>query len=405
MIDWSAATFESQAAAASVIPLLLRALDRAPRNARLLEALGNVRLERYQFAAAASDFEAVLSIEPCSSLSRYRLAHCYNELGRHADCIALLDGKPTAGADRVEPELLHQRGVALAEVGRPEEAERSLRAALEIDPGHARAFEGLVRLLRKSERTADLIALCDGLATKGVRHARLLLEWGWALAMRGDPRACALALDPARLGQAELCSPVPMATTACFVGALADEIEEHPIILSELPRSDANRGSRRVHQLAGGARPELARALVAELQRTIDRFVASLRPAAFDPWREAAPPQARLNCWGLIQRCGEYEDWHFHPGGWLSGVCYLRLPETFSEAGEGAGCIEYGPHRGLAKAGVGPRESLRIAPREGLVLLGPSHILHRTIPFVATGRRVSFVFDVVPMSVGEGGGG
>ena len=41
-------------------------------------------------------------------------------------------------------------------------------------------------------------------------------------------------------------------------------------------------------------------------------------------------------------------------------------------------------------------DGCRYAPREGTLLLAPSHYLHRTIPTGSDEPRVSFVFDVVP---------
>jgi hypothetical protein len=161
------------------------------------------------------------------------------------------------------------------------------------------------------------------------------------------------------------------------------------------------RGAARVHHLMNGDRPDLLRALLAAIQAAVDRHMAALVAAAApdeepDPWLAARPARARLAPWGLIQKSGDYEDWHTHRGGWLSGVYYIQVPEPFSTAGDGAGCIEFGPPPSLVATGEPPGAPLRIAPREGLLLLCPSHYHHRTIPFVSDRRRISFAFDVCP---------
>ncbi|HEY0299818.1 MAG TPA: putative 2OG-Fe(II) oxygenase [Rhizomicrobium sp.] len=288
--------------------------------------------------------------------------------------------------------------MALAALGRPETAEANLRQALARQPGHVHALVMLARLLRKSGRGRELAALCGDIASRGVRHAQLLLESGRAAALTGDMAgARRLLLDHGRVARGAAPVPAPFADHAAFNAAFAEELLSNPVILDRFGTDDANRGSRRIHHLTGGRRPELVRALTTAIQAAIDRFVAALPAHGFDPWLEAVPRLARLNSWGLIQRSGEYEAWHLHRGGWLSGVYYVQLPAAFSVAGEGAGCIEFGAPPSLATAGLAPSPPLRIAPQAGMLLLAPSHYHHRTIPFAAPGYRLSFAFDVVPL--------
>jgi tetratricopeptide (TPR) repeat protein len=401
LIIWSDPTFESQPA--PVLALLTRALAAAPRDPRLLSKLGNVHLDRYDFAAAAQAFRAALAIDPTDLAVRLRLARCCNVLGREAECLSLLDPDGLSADEGDNPDIRYHRAVALDAVGKAGEAELEVRAALARDAYHSHACTLLMRLLRKSGRAKDLLAECEGLAAKGVRHAQLLLEWGRACALNADPRRAAqLLLDHARVFETALPAPQPFADIATFNAAFAEELLSHPVILADFPKDEANRGSRRIHHLTGGGRPELVRALAAEVQGAVDRLTEGLRQSdqaeRSDPWIEAMPKRARLHAWGLVQRSGEFEDWHFHRGGWLSGVYYVRIPDAFSEAEEGQGCLEFGPPPALVKTGLAPCRPLRIAPRQGLLVLSPSHYHHRTIPFTAAGYRMSFAFDVVPLN-------
>jgi hypothetical protein len=123
----------------------------------------------------------------------------------------------------------------------------------------------------------------------------------------------------------------------------------------------------------------------------LDAFNAA---SADDSWLQCRPVSAQLRAWGLIQGSGAYEEWHTHRGGWLSGVYYIAIPDEFSTDDDGAGCIELGPPKSLADRYP---ETLRIAPRSGMLLLMPSHFHHCTIPFVSQGKRISFAFDVRPL--------
>jgi tetratricopeptide (TPR) repeat protein len=351
-------------------------------------------LERYDFTGAAETFAALAHRQPCENLARIQLARCLNELGRSAEAAALLEGLEPEG--EAAAGLRYQRAFALLAVGQAAAAEAELRAVLAATPRHALACRLLMKLLREAGRRQEMLAACEALAAQGVRHSQLLLDWGRALAANGQLRqARALMFDPARIGRLELPAPPTFAETSDFRAALADALAGHHLAMSSFGMRDANCGSRRVEHLLGGGCAELARAFTATLQAAIDRFMGDLQPVYDpDPWLAARPRRARLSAWGLIQRSGEFEDWHSHPNGWLSGVCYLRLPRQFAAEGDGAGCIEFGPPSGLA--GLSPCAPQRIAPREGLLLLAPSHYMHRTIPFAGAGERISFAFDVVP---------
>ena len=60
-----------------------------------------------------------------------------------------------------------------------------------------------------------------------------------------------------------------------------------------------------------------------------------------------------------------------------------------------AGWIEFGrPYRTLPDA---PDATLRtIKPAEGTLLLFPSYLFHRTLPFAGDGERISISFDLQP---------
>ena len=218
---------------------------------------------------------------------------------------------------------------------------------------------------------------------------RALLTNG--LAFRDGGRVIAVLFDPARLWA------VTPALPAGFNIALAEELLTNPFPMSDFPTDEeANRGSRRVHNLLSGRDPKLIRTLIETLQGEVDALVRALAPRpGFDPWPAARPASAHIRPWGLLQQGGEYEEWHTHRGGWLSGVYYVRVPPSVSAEGAGRGCIEFGPPRSLRETAPDLIPVQRIAPREGLLLLAPSHYHHHTIPTGVGEPRISFAFDVV----------
>lgn len=98
--------------------------------------------------------------------------------------------------------------------------------------------------------------------------------------------------------------------------------------------------------------------------------------------------------WYVKMRQGGHLTSHIHETGWLSGVVYLALPRRPTGADDG--CIEF------STDGDGyPRQHENFpkrvfAPQVGDVVLFPSSLFHRTIPFSADEERVCVAFDVAP---------
>jgi Flp pilus assembly protein TadD len=387
MILWRAAEGDGVAPPDVALRLLEKALAADPANPHLHARLAALALDRYDFAGAEAAIARALELDPGMQHLRSALAHCRNLGGRHGQAIEAL-------APSAAPE--YERAVALNRLGRGDAAETELRALLAVDPNHRHACRQLCKWLRKAGRGAETLALCEQLYARGVRHAQLFHDWGFGLALAGDQgRAAALLFDPAKLAEIALPAPPGFSDIAAFNAALAEEILASPHILSDFASSEeANRGSRRLHALFAGRRPDLFRTVLEMLQSAVDAWKPP-RAGGFDPWLDARPGIARLRAWGLIQQGSDHEAWHIHRGGWASGVYYVRIPPEVAAAEDGRGAIEYGPPPRLEEALPGLVPPCRRPPREGSLLLAPSHYPHRTIPPETRSERISFAFDVV----------
>lgn len=397
-LEWDDALPDRVVSSDTSSSLLRRAAARAPDNAAIRVNLGTVLLERYAFAEAADAFGAALRIDPFRQDARLGLARCWNRMGRHEDVLALIDDTvPGATAD-----ARYQRGMAAAAMEQTGRAEQEFRAALDRDVHHREACFELGRILRRSGRLDALAALSAALWERGARHVQLLLDRGRALESAGElADARDLLFTEAMVTRTTLETPHGFATLADFNAAVGEELAGNPLPLTNLPADElAIRGGIRVNQLMSGARPELIRTLIDAIKTAIGRDLAgrAARTRPDDPWLACRPARASLRAWANIQDAGAYEDWHAHRAGWLSGVYYVEVPEAFSVDGDGAGCIEFGAPPSLAER---LPDRLRVAPRAGMLLLMPSHVNHRTIPFATAGRRISFAFDVRPARDGQ----
>ncbi len=86
-----------------------------------------------------------------------------------------------------------------------------------------------------------------------------------------------------------------------------------------------------------------------------------------------------------------YQSAHIHPGGWLSGVIYLKV---VPHLGKNEGAIEFG----LSGGNYFDTNSSTVThqPKEGDVILFPSSLHHKTIPFTTDEDRIIVSFDLMP---------
>ncbi|EED35036.1 hypothetical protein NOR51B_977 [Luminiphilus syltensis NOR5-1B] len=96
--------------------------------------------------------------------------------------------------------------------------------------------------------------------------------------------------------------------------------------------------------------------------------------------------------WSVRLANGGFHKNHYHPSGWVSGVCYLTVPEEVVR--QGRGWLKFG------EPGFRAREPLEadfwIKPKPGMMVLFPSYLWHGTAPLCEPSERITVGFDLVP---------
>jgi len=100
--------------------------------------------------------------------------------------------------------------------------------------------------------------------------------------------------------------------------------------------------------------------------------------------------------WYVKMQQGGHLSAHIHEFGWISGAVYLAMPDT--NGLEGA--FEYGTH-GDDYPITQPDKNFmfptaQIMPNVGDIVLFPSSLFHRTIPFNSADSRICIAFDLKP---------
>ena len=98
--------------------------------------------------------------------------------------------------------------------------------------------------------------------------------------------------------------------------------------------------------------------------------------------------------WYVKMQSGGHLSAHIHEIGWISGAVYLAMPASDGNAG----AFEYGLH-GDDYPMLGAQFSAKsVLPKVGDIILFPSSLFHRSIPFDSSQERICIAFDLKPAS-------
>ena len=181
-----------------------------------------------------------------------------------------------------------------------------------------------------------------------------------------------------------------------FNAELAHDILAHPSLQWE-PLGLAARGGSLTGNLLQSPTPAIL-GWEKLLRAAIDSLVARLEVDPGHPFLKRLPRRYRLNSWACVVPEGGVIDTHIHEQSWLSGAYYVSLPGSVSEQSETdhEGWIEFG--RPTREIPVSRAPQLRlIQPAEGMLVLFPSYLYHRTLPFHGGENRISVSFDLEPL--------
>jgi uncharacterized protein (TIGR02466 family) len=103
------------------------------------------------------------------------------------------------------------------------------------------------------------------------------------------------------------------------------------------------------------------------------------------------PLRKNLEGWHVILKQQGYQSAHIHPNSWLSGVIYLKVVPTLDK---NEGAIEFSLNSRNYYDVNSPKKIYK--PKVGDIILFPSSLHHRTIPFTTNTDRIIVSFDLTP---------
>jgi uncharacterized protein (TIGR02466 family) len=176
-----------------------------------------------------------------------------------------------------------------------------------------------------------------------------------------------------------------------FLESLHDEVTGLDGLVPD-PKLYSTRGGRQSFRPFAKSQAAI-NALIGQFRREVERYCAAL--PADDPISASRPANVEIEAWAVLLDQHGYQQPHFHPAAWLSGVYYIAAPQTSSEAG--ALRIGLPPKSGEEM----PWQVRHIAPEPGKLVLFPSFLWHDTMPHRGAHPRICIAFDVVPAQSAE----
>ncbi len=339
-----------------------RAAALRPYHAGTLLRIGLVRHAQGDLDGAEDSFRRARSIESENAEAHFALGNVLYAQGRLDEAIEAYGQAAALREDILD---------ASFEVGKP----RHVHAHLDRgDPGAA-------------------LKACDDLLARHPGQSGALAMKAVALWEAGETDRARSLLDFDRLLRHERCAPPEnFGDMGALNVALAAHVRGHPTLQAAPESYSMERGRSTGELLPGHGAAAAFRSLV---EGAVDRYRAAMPQERSHPFLVDIPDSVRITAWGVILDEGAYQVPHIHPSAWLSGVYYVALPSSLGADDEGtAGWIEFGRPYWDFRIRAEPETRL-IEPKEGLMLLFPSYMFHRTLPFKGVGERISIAFDVL----------
>jgi len=391
-----------------------RAIELRPDFAEAHSNLGNTLNALGRFAEAEASCRQAINLNPESADAHNNLGVVLHESGKFTEAVTSFERTVLLKPQYIEGH--NNLGNSLIKLNRLEEAEFSFDQALQLKPDYkpALASRGKVSLTRgKFQAALRDLDLCDGLETKvdalialyslkriDEVFARMeLLSEAEARNMRMAAFASFISSRESRPTAHSFCmEPLELV----HVGNLASYIRDSSSFISQIlkalqdiksvwePKNKAtNNGFQsigNIFEYPSKVITALREIVVSELDSYRHKF-GHKSCLYIKEW----PSRKVLSGWYVNLKKQGYQSPHIHESGWLSGVIYLQ---TVPSLGKDEGAIEFS----LNGEHYFDEHSPQILhqPEPGDIVLFPSSLHHRTIPFTTDLDRIVISFDLTP---------
>ena len=137
-------------------------------------------------------------------------------------------------------------------------------------------------------------------------------------------------------------------------------------------------------------------------RRLVDHMTAladeATRRILGEHYKATAPAPWTLSAWGNVNRTGDFNSVHVHPGSTWSGTYYVNVGDP-ADPDKGTQLHLIDPCQGrsttfFAGGEISLPSSVFIRPKPGLMVLFPSYVPNLVFPLKGNGARISIAFNL-----------
>ena len=360
---------------------------------------------------AKANYMQVIALKPDYAEAHSYLAVTLQKLGRLDEAEASFRKALALKPDYAEAH--YNLACTLEKLGRLEETEASYKKAIALKPNYAEAHNNLGNIFRESRKYEEAIYHFDlvnhdfarGQSLECLYMNKNYAEFDkrlYSFSASENMNLKVAAVSSFAAHQMKKKDPYPFCTNPLdFItinnlaeydfcsNTLLDEIikesEGYKLTWESRTTKFGFQGPSNVFE-----NPSKTISLLEKIvQKAVDTYYDKFKSES-NLFIKSWPRKHKLEGWYNRLVKNGYHTSHIHPSGWLSGVIYLRTTNSYNDEG----AIEFGvPHYELPIIDEEyPRKLHR--PKRGDIVLFPSSLFHRTIPFTTDSERCVIAFDL-----------
>ncbi len=353
--------------------------------------LGTVLNEMGKLDEALAAYDMAIEADPSHGKAYSSKAFVLRTQGESDDAITAYGRAATIQPG--DPSVLTGLGKALQDSGRLSEAVAAYSRAIDADPDYAEATSNLADVLVQRDEPLDAIAVCDAFLARHPVDASVVAAKSVALNESGDKDAVKTLVDLDKFVVPIRHEKVPgFKSIEAFNATMTEHVAHHPTLMVS-PTSHATRLGKHTADLTVKPKGPVA-AFEKLIGNAVESFVQRFGKDSDHPFIANRPRKWHLAIWAIVLEGEGYQVAHIHRAAWMSGVYYAKVPDIVNQGGND-GWIEFGEPGPEYHWSAAP-ETRIFQPEPGLMVLFPSYMFHRTIPFESNETRISIAFDIVP---------
>ncbi len=418
-----------------------------PSSDILLNLMGTILLKRKEYEAAQINFSSALKINPHFISAKLNLGSVYQNLGKNKEALICLE--EITKINNALPEVYNNMGFILYTQNKYSEAIEKLNKAIELKKDYAEAYLNLgmvylnlqkyqeaIKLFNQSlvhnkkltsvyfylgecyknmddtdkalsyyalshhQKTYSKILECYLVLNKKDEYQKLISSIS-----KDDPDSRRIAAISAyasnQLNIQNIYPFCPNPLNFILKKNIKKNMENESLDLQELIKEITKKkftwelfgkttvggsSAYNLTQLGIASLSKLQDILVSEISNYKENF-KNENCTFIQKW----PNKYKFNIWSNILKSEGYNTSHIHPAGWLSGGVYLKIPTNIKKNEAG---IEFSLHGENYPIKIKDIPRITVVPEVYDLILFPSSLFHKTIPFKSDDERMMIAFDI-----------